>query len=1463
MKGAEPPIFRGEATSPRARQEDYTNWRSLLRVKLAFDRHAFATPLSRLLYAAQFLSGDAYSRIRTAIDDIAANSEHPEDWACGWRDVGDLFQYLDPVYIVVDVFAQACRDFEALQQRGANFADFIASFQRLADESRQTNHARVENLRRKVSRELQNALVSVVLRPGPDDITGWIQLFRTLSNNIADNDFRKAQHSSANPRHLPRHNALPPNQSANGLGTTSEGDPMQLDAMTSRPRSRITDQERKRRRDGNLCLPWLRQHNPSIDWKNGIIRIGGVEVAETRRTEPLTVPPPNTKTPPPAKETVNIRALAAPTFLLMAKQKGVVVDKMPLAKLYALTDMLRAYPELQAYESPEEIASQTPSSTLRKILVGDAEEGVGEIPVRLQAFKEWIDEAPWLRRVSEDDIAKYLDGKPQPTPAEIQATLPDWLRHMWEAWNPKRADQLPPHRPWDHKIELLPGETPPYHRPRPMSPPELLAIRKYLDEHLSKGFIRASTSQAAAPVLLAKKPGGGIRICVDYRGLNNVTVKNRYPIPLIRETLDALCQAKYFTKLDITAAFNNLRIAPGDEWKTAFITRFGLYECLVANFGMTGAPSSFQHYVNHALFDVLDKYATAYLDDILIYSGSKKEHRRHVTDVVQRLMNAGLTMDIHKCEFEVTETKYLGLIISTSGIKMDPGKVSAITEWESPTTLKDLQRFIGFANYYRRFIKGFSSIARPLTILMSQSKWPGTLTSDAESAFQRLKNAFMTAPVLAYYDPRRLTTLEVDASDWASGGVLSQQGEDGVTHPVAFFSSKHTPAECNYEIYDKELLAIVKAFEEWRPELQGTEQPVEVITDHKNLQHFATTKLLNQRQVRWSEFLSDFRFKIVYRPGKHAVVPDALSRLPGVAPANKTDLGDDRVANRSRTLLPPDRWAALCSLDVSEPIDALIQRAYDSSVLAKRILRSLVEEPAARFPAAIRRQFRTAKADCKAIGGRIYVLDRLFIPPDEELRLQVLHRSHSLGPAGHPGRYKTYDLLRRTYFWPRLSRDVAAFVKGCHMCQRTKTSRVAPPGFLSPLPVPFRPWSDLSVDYVGPLPDCERNGVTYKHALVVVDRLTKMRHFIPVPDGSAVTLADAFVTGVYRLHGTPATIISDRGTQFVSTFWKELSRRLGVTLQASTTAHPETDGQTEIVNAGMEQYLRAYCTFFQDDWVDWLPLAEFATNNQTSESTGFSPFFANYGWNPTMGSEPVRPSDAPKTALQQQEFHNATTVADRMDRILTVVKAFLADTQERQSHFANAHRSDADMPSVGDQVWVSTRNMNTGRPLPKLSDKWIGPLPVLRVYRRAVAVELPPAYKLFPVFHVSLVRRYEGGYPGQSAVNEAFDKRAEGVEVTNEGPQEPGEEEWHFEKILNSRQGSNGLEYRIKWPYPHKPTWEPAEYLEGCDDAIRDFHRASPTKLGPPAWFQQGDDQETPVPRRRSTRVQARVAGSQ
>ena len=375
-----------------------------------------------------------------------------------------------------------------------------------------------------------------------------------------------------------------------------------------------------------------------------------------------------------------------------------------------------------------------------------------------------------------------------------------------------------------------------------MSRAELLVLRKTLTELLEKNFIHVSKSSAAAPVLFARKPGGGLRFCVDYRALNAITKKDRYPLPLINETLERISRAKWFTKLDVIAAFHKIRIAPGHEWMTAFRTRFGLFEWLVMPFGLANAPSTFQRYINWTLRDFLDEFASAYLDDILIFTdGSLHRHREHVRRVLARLREAGLQIDIDKCEFETKSTKYLGFIIEAGkGIRMDPEKVKAIVDWQTPTSTRGVRSFLGFANFYRRFIRGFSDLIRPLVALTQQGT-PFNWTNKHTQVFERLKQMFTTAPVLMQFDPDRETVVETDASNWATGGVLSQYDDNGLLRPCAYFSKKNSPAECNYEIHDKELLAIINALKEWEAELIGLKEFL-IITDHRNLRYFMMTQ---------------------------------------------------------------------------------------------------------------------------------------------------------------------------------------------------------------------------------------------------------------------------------------------------------------------------------------------------------------------------------------------------------------------------------------------------------------------------------------------------------------------------------------------------------------------------------------------------------------------------------------------
>ena len=335
-----------------------------------------------------------------------------------------------------------------------------------------------------------------------------------------------------------------------------------------------------------------------------------------------------------------------------------------------------------------------------------------------------------------------------------------------------------------------------------------------MDENVSKEFIRASSSLVGAPILFVKKSDGSLRLCVDYRGLNAGTIKNQYLLPLIRETLMRLSKARYYTTLDVRGAYNLLRVVEGDEWKTAFRMQYGLYESLVMPFGLTNALADFQRFINDVLHPFLDAFCKAYLDDILIYSETLEEHQAHVKKVLEALSKVGLHLKPKKCEFHETEVKYLGLIILVDGVKMDLKKVRTVVEWGSPKNLHDLCAFLGFSNFYRRFILGYSEVVSPM-IKLTKKDVKFTWNAECEAAFQQLKHKFVSAPILMHFDAEKQIIVETDASDYVSAGIMSQYDDNGVLHPVAYFSKKHSPAEYNYEIYDKELMAIIRCFEEW------------------------------------------------------------------------------------------------------------------------------------------------------------------------------------------------------------------------------------------------------------------------------------------------------------------------------------------------------------------------------------------------------------------------------------------------------------------------------------------------------------------------------------------------------------------------------------------------------------------------------------------------------------------------
>ncbi|KAK3572382.1 hypothetical protein QTP86_032681 [Hemibagrus guttatus] len=640
-------------------------------------------------------------------------------------------------------------------------------------------------------------------------------------------------------------------------------------------------------------------------------------------------------------------------------------------------------------------------------------------------------------------------------PSAMTDHLPQAYAEFREVFSKERAARLPAHQPWDCAIDLLPNASPPRGRIYPLSLPESKAMEEYIETALAAGHIQPSTSPAAAGFFFVGKKDGGLRPCIDYRDLNAITVPYPYPLPLVPAALEQLRGARLFTKLDLRSAYNLVRICEGDEWKTAFHTTHGHYEYRVMPFSLTNVPAVFQALINGVFQDLLGKGVIAYIDDILVYSKSLEEHVLHVREVLSRLQRHHLYVKLEKCKFHRTTVTFLGYMISRRGMEMDMVKARAVTDWPTPTTVRELQRFLGFANFYRRFIRNYSSVAGPLTSLLRGKPKRLAWTDQARAAFQQLKECFTSAPILRHPDPDLPFVVEVDASSSGLGAVLSQHhGEPGKLHPCAYYSRKLTAAEANYDVGNRELLAIKAALVEWCHWLEGAHHPF---------------------QARWALFFTCFRFTVTYRPGSKNRKADALSR--GFETTSESTRVEPILPVTA--ILVPVRWN-----------------------LVEEIQHSHANEP--------------PPAGCP--------LNRIFVPP--QFCLQVMQWVHEAPSSGHPAIQQSTQLVHRRFWWPSLTSDVEEHVRACSTCAQTCTSRQLPEGLMEPLPIPQRPWSHLSVDFLMDLPDSGGHTTV----LVVVDRFSKGCKLIPLKGlPSAMQTAEALFLHVFRNFGLPKDIMLDRG----------------------------------------------------------------------------------------------------------------------------------------------------------------------------------------------------------------------------------------------------------------------------------------------------------------------------------------------
>jgi RNase H-like domain found in reverse transcriptase/Reverse transcriptase (RNA-dependent DNA polymerase) len=682
-----------------------------------------------------------------------------------------------------------------------------------------------------------------------------------------------------------------------------------------------------------LGFPWLQKYNPTIDWKRGTLTWKTWKVDWKRLLE---------------KGRTNRRK--------------------------------SQQPKIEEMKDEEEPLTHT---------VNPIEEEKKEILINL------LETDLWIHRTN---VATELAMKENSKKAELmdEQLVPEEYHEYLDIFNETKVARFPKSRSWDHKIEMKEGFEPKSFTNYNLTPAEQIEQDKFLKENLEKGYIRQSQSPMASPFFFVSKKDGKLRPCQDYRYLNDWTIKNSYPLPLISEILDKLKGARYFTKLDVRWGYNTIRIRKGDEWKAAFKTNKGLFKPTVMFFGMCNSPATFQAMMDDVFMTMIEeRLVIVYMDDILIFANTKDELKRITRRVLEKLRENDLFLKAKKCEFGKTKVEYLGMVIEEGRISMDPVKLGGIKDWPVPTTVKQVRSFLGFGNFYRKFISHYSDLARPLNDLTKKDKkfeW----TPECQSSFDTLKKRFTEEPVLMMPDQSKPFQIESDASKVATGAVLTQLDSNGDRHPVAFMSKTFSDTERKYEIYDRELLGIIRALKEWRHYIQGSGHTTVVFSDHKNLTYFRTAQKLNDRQSRWSLYLSGFDIKLIHLLGMKMIQSDALSRRP--------DHGLDEQETEETTMLPEGMFVNLLDLDLQQRI--LNGTEFDIDV--KDAVETILQDG----PTALRNSLEDWKLE--EIDGKqtIFYKGKNYIPKDQELRRDIVRMYHDHETAGHPGELETYNSIK-------------------------------------------------------------------------------------------------------------------------------------------------------------------------------------------------------------------------------------------------------------------------------------------------------------------------------------------------------------------------------------------------------------------------------------------------------------------
>lgn len=968
----------------------------------------------------------------------------------------------------------------------------------------------------------------------------------------------------------------------------------------------------------------------------------------------------------------------------------------------------------------------------------------------------------------------------------------------------------------DHKpIKLRPYRTSPENREE---------ISRQVQEMLKNDLVEESCSAWSAPVILVKKKDGSARFVVDYRALNKITSSDVFPLPRIDETLDHLCGTKYFSTLDFRSGFWQIAMSPCSKDKTAFITHDGLYQWKVLPMGLSGSPSCFQRLMTHVLRGLTYKKALVYLDDVIIYSKSFDQHLLDLEEVFQRFQAANIKLKPSKCLFAKKQVEFLGHIVSSDGISPNPNKIAAVKDFPKPQNVKGVRSFLGLANYYRRFVPRFSFIAKPLNNLTRKGvkfHWD----ANCQEAFDKLKRALTSAPILAYPDFTLQFEVYTDASLDGLGYCLGQI-QNGREVVICYGGRDLNTAERNYSATEREALAVVDAIKKFQPYLHGRKFTVH--TDHNALKWLMSLKSPEGRLARWALLLQHFDFDIKYRSGRSNGNADALSRRSyGERQINALDVPGvqiDKVKAQQRR--DPDLRFIIDYLehDILPLNDCLARKL----LLAGDMF--YLDDNGLLFHLAKHGKHKSRDP-----------FSQLVIP--NSLKHEILVQAHDEVSAGHVGIHKCYEKIRTRYWWQGMFQDVKHWVRSCIDCQTRKSPRNRHKAPLIPIPVEG-PFHRLSVDVLGPF----NTSLSGNRFIVIFnDAYTKWAEVFPVKSVEATVIARLLVDEVISRHGAPITLLSDRGTNFMSALVKEVCKLFSIRKLSTTSYHPQTNAITERYNSTLTDSISMYVSSHGRDWDIFLPMLAFAHRVSINDSTGDSPFFLLYGREPKLPADPAL--IPPSEDLSDSVLEHRSKLVKQIERTRIIAHENIQRAQQKMKAYYDQRAREPQF-ELGDRVWVFSPKTKKGISK-KLLHRWHGPY-------RIIEKLSPVHYKLRtltnkPVettIHANRLKFYfdpndrpiappphdvpaEPYLQPEDIPEDSFDQttnephdndRNSSNKIENSDEQTFDSESdpiidneiiYNAEKILKQRVRNGKTEYLVKWAnYPvSQATWEPPENL--------------------------------------------------